>query len=69
MTKFITYKRCFCKRLDGRWEWETPVWLTKVGIFADCVIKSTVGKIFNTQEDAEKDMKKVFKKLRIKINE
>lgn len=66
MTKFVSYKKCFCKRLDGKWDWDVPVWLTKAGMFADCVIKSPEGRLFDSQEDAAKNMDEVLKKLGIK---
>lgn len=62
----IEHKKAFCKRLDGKWDWDVPVWLTKAGTFADCVIKSPEGKLFDTQKEAAENMKKVLTKLGIK---
>lgn len=65
MTKFVEYKRCFCKRLDGTWSWDAPVWLTKAGMFANCVIKSPEGTTFETQEKANENLLEVLTKLGI----
>jgi hypothetical protein len=61
----MEYKRCFTKRLDGKWDWNVPVWQTPAGMFADCVIKSPEGKLFDSKKEAEKNMKKVLKKFEI----
>ncbi len=65
MTKFVSHKKCLNKTLDGHWEWDAPVWLTKAGMFAECVIKSPEGKKFDTKEQAHENMVDVLKKLGI----
>jgi hypothetical protein len=65
MTKFVEHKKCFCKRLDGKWTWDAPVWLTKAGMFANCVIKSPEGTTFDTQDEAHKNLLEVLGKLGI----
>jgi len=66
MTKFIDYRKSFCKHLDGTWDWDVPVWLTKAGLFSNCIIKSSPGKTFATQKEAEDNMQEVLNKLGIK---
>jgi hypothetical protein len=66
MTKFVTYEKCFCKRLDEKWVWKAPIWFTKAGMFANCVLKSPEGKVFDTLEEAAKNMKEVLKQLGLK---
>lgn len=65
MTKFVEHKKCFTKRLDGKWEWDAPVWLTKAGMFANCVIKSPAGKVFDTKKEAHANLLEVLRKLGI----
>ena len=65
MKKSITHKKCLVKRLDGRWEWDVLVWTTKMGIFADCIVTSPVGKSFETESEAKSNMNKILKKLGI----
>ena len=61
----MSYKKCLNIRLDGKWDWTVVIWLGKSRIFSDCNIKSPVGKTFNTEAEANKDMKKVMKSLGI----
>ena len=65
MSKIISYKTCFTLRLDNKWEWYAVVWLTKRGMFADCIIKSPDGILFDSQADARKNMEIILKKFGI----
>lgn len=65
MTKFVTHRQCLNKCLDGRWDWAAPVWLTKVGMFANCVIKSPENSLFDTEEKARANMITILTKLGI----
>ena len=65
MKTTIQYNQCFTKTLEGKWTWMVPVWFSKVGMFADCVISSPEGKTFETQALATKHMAEVLGKLEI----
>jgi hypothetical protein len=56
--KIVGYRKCFTHKLDGKWDWQCPVWFT-VGIFANAMIKSA--RDFDTQEDAVDDMDATMK--------
>lgn len=58
-------KRCFRKRLDGGWDWSAPVFLSRAGMFAECVVQSPEGRSFNSKKEAEADLKEVFRKLKL----
>lgn len=56
--KIVGYRKCFTHKLDGKWDWQCPVWFTE-GMFANATIHST--RDFNTQEEAVADMEKTMK--------
>ncbi len=58
MKEVKLYGRCLCKRLDGTWEWDAPIWCSE-GMWADCIVKGR--QPFKNQKDALKDMNQVLK--------
>jgi len=62
-TKALDYRKCFNRQLDGGWDWTVCIWLTSVGMFADCEIKSPTGRILDTKQEAAENMDKVLKEL------
>jgi len=64
MKQKIYHRKCFTKRLGGKWDWEVPVWVGE-GTFADCVIKCRDGKVFDTREAAVSNLIDVLTKLKI----
>lgn len=64
MKQKIYHRKCFTKRLDRKWDWMVPVWVGE-GTFADCVIKSPEGKLFDSEDDAMVNLTGVLKKLKI----
>lgn len=59
----MTYRQCINKRLDGRWDWIVPVWFSKVGMFANCVIKCPENSLFESEEKARENMLTVLNQL------
>ena len=58
MKKIVGYRKCFTHKLDGKWDWQCPVWFTE-GIFASAMIKSA--RDFDTQDEALADMEATMK--------
>ena len=64
------HKKILTKKSGGGWDWEVLVWV-KGGLFADLVLHNpaqpNVGK-FNTEKDAEEDMKKKIVMCGLKLH-
>ena len=56
--KIVGYRKCFTHKLDGKWDWQCPVWFNQ-GMFANAMIKST--KDFDTEVEANTDMEATMK--------
>ena len=56
--KIVGYRKCFTHKLDGKWDWQCPVWFNE-GIFASAMIKSA--RDFDTQIEAVDDMEATMK--------
>lgn len=52
-------RKCLCKRITNRWEWEAALWFGE-NILADCLVKSTTSYGFDTEKDAAANMKDVL---------
>ena len=56
--KIVGYRKCFTHKLDGKWDWQCPVWFNQ-GMFANAMIKSA--RDFDTEVEAAADMEKTMK--------
>lgn len=63
MTKHIQIKKGIDKSLKGTFTWWCPVWTTKAGLFANCVIKSPPEKTFDSHEEALYNLDETLWKL------
>lgn len=62
MKKSIDYRKSFRKNLDNKWTWETFVWVDGA-MYADCVIKSPIGTLFDTRDKAHENLLDVLWKI------
>lgn len=55
-------RKCLCKRITNRWEWEAALWYGET-ILAECMVKSAPSYGFDTEDEAVSNMNKVLSRF------